>query len=116
MVSLRNTPVTDALDAQGTLQPGTEGYWKVWGARASDIRPGDLVMVKNQDNVISEYEVLDYAPRGREGTMMDLIRPRFRAPAKSAGAGTGQLFSVGAMQAVVVLRKGTHHTLAESVR
>ena len=31
--------MTAALDAEGALEPGTEGYWQVWGARTEDIEP-----------------------------------------------------------------------------
>ena len=101
-------PMTAALDAQGALEPGTEGYWQVWGARTQDIQPGDLVMIRYEDTGISEFEVAELAPRG-DGDLRDTIRPRFRAA-------TGELFHVGALQPVVVMRKGTHHTLAGSVQ
>ena len=32
----------DQEDERGQLNPGEEGYWQSWGARAIDIRPGDL--------------------------------------------------------------------------
>jgi hypothetical protein len=101
-------PITVALAAQDGLQPGQPGYWKVWGALASDIQPGDLVMVKYEDTGTREYEVTAPAPRG-DGDLRDLIRPRFRAA-------TGELFHIGALQPVIVLRHGTCHTLAGSVR
>jgi hypothetical protein len=104
---MTGTPATDALATQGILRPGTAGYWEVWGARADDIQAGDLVMISYDDGIF-EYEVSALAPRGN-GDLRDMVRPRFRAA-------TGELFNIGALQPVVVLRKGTHHTLADSVR
>ena len=102
------TPFNDQLAAQGDLQPGEEGYWQVWGARVGDIKPGDLVMLKYSDAPEpSEYQVAEAAPRG-DGHLMDTVRPRFLAT-------SGELFTVGALQPIVVLRKGTRHTLAESI-
>jgi hypothetical protein len=99
------TPIATALDAQGILQPGQEGYWQVWGARASDIRHADLVMVKGRDGQVREYAVAEPAPWG---DIRDIAYPRFRDE-------SGELFSVGALQPVVVLRRGTRHTLADSI-
>lgn len=93
------------LETQPTLQPGETGWWKVWGARAQDIRPGDIVVVSTA-GVIDEFQVADPAPYG-DG-LKDLIRRRFRAS-------TGELFSVGALQAMTLLRKGTRNTLADSI-
>jgi len=100
-------PVEAALNAQGILQPGQPGYWKVWGAQASDIRPGDLVMVKYEDTGIREYEVAELAPRGGSN-LLDVVRPRFLSTA-------GDLFTVGALQPVEVLRKDIQNRLAPSI-
>ena len=94
------------------LQPGTEGYWTVHGARAYDIEPGDLVMSgwKDEDDPDikrhAEYEVVELAPWG---DLRDSCRVRFLTTA-------GQFRSVGMLQPMVLLRHGSHGTLAASVR
>jgi hypothetical protein len=110
-------PVTARLDAQDPdgegLKPGTPGYWSVWGARAMDIRPGDLVMSgwKDSDDpsVIhhAEYEVAEMA--GFKDPMMDTVRVGFIAT-------TGKFASVGMMQPMKLVRRGTHCTLSDYVR
>ena len=100
--------ISDALDAQGTLQPGTEGWWQVWGARAQDIRPGDMVMMTYTDAPEPiEFQVQEPAPRG-DNDLRDVVRPRFLAT-------DGTHHHIGALQKIVVLRRGTRHTLADSI-
>lgn len=116
-----STPFTDALEAQGTLTPGTEGYWQVWGASVRDVRAGDLVLLKYADYPEPlEYEVAAYDPRvadhdspadavaGRGSSLADQIRPRFKTP-------LDETFTIGALQPVVLLRKGTHNMLSDYV-
>jgi hypothetical protein len=109
----KDTPATDALNAQGTLEPGTEGYWRVWGATVFDVKPGDLVMVgwrdDNGETGIDEWEVAASAPRGEGHELHDQIRPRFTSPA-------GDYFSIGALQPIHLLRRGRHHVLGDHVR
>lgn len=107
-------PVTTALDwgrnPDERLEPGSPGYWRVYGARADDIRPGDLVMSgwADDDGIKrhAEYDVVDLAPWG---DLRDSLRVRFLTT-------TGQHASVGRMQPMALLRQGTHGTLADSVR
>jgi hypothetical protein len=104
-------PVTGALDEQGRLEPGTEGWWRVWGASARDIRPGDLVMTgwRNSDGSSGhgEHTAGEPAPWG---DLRDSCRVRF------TDAVTGELFSVGMLQPMALLRRGTHNTLSDYVR
>jgi hypothetical protein len=104
-------PVTDALDAQGRMEPGTEGWWKVWGACAADIQPGDLVMVGWRDDNgckgIDEHTVGNPAPWG---DLRDSCRRRFTDPV------TGKPFSVGYLQPVAIVRRGTHNILSDYAR
>ena len=37
------------LESQGTLAPGTQGWWKVWGAGVGHVRPGDIILSKLAD-------------------------------------------------------------------
>jgi hypothetical protein len=99
-------PVTRALDAQGTLQPGQDGYWRVWGATVGDIQAADLIMVKPKDGEITEHEVAEIVPE--EGILAAMYL-RFID-------GIGEDVRIGRLCPVVVLRKGTHRTLARSVR
>ncbi len=102
--------ISDALDAQGALQPGTEGWWQVYGARAQDVRPGDMIMMQSSDQPEPvEFQVQDYAPRDAPGKdLRDVVRPRFLAT-------DGTHRHIGALQPIVVLRRGTRHTLADSI-
>ena len=109
-------PVTTALDVENhtetaaVLQPGEFGWWKVWGARAMDIRPGDRVMKgwADGDGVKrhAEFEVVELAPWGDR---RDDCRVRFLAS-------TGLYTSVGMLQPMALIRQGDHNTLAGSVR
>jgi hypothetical protein len=111
-------PLTARLDAQAGpdgegLAPGTPGYWTVAGARALDIRPGDLVLSgwkdSNDPSVIhhAEYEVAEMAHF--KDPMMDTVRVGFITTA-------GQFASVGMMQPMALARPGTHCTLGDYVR
>lgn len=89
------------LEAQGVLQPGDEGWWKVWGARPYDIKVGDLVGSNDGDKVV-----------------WDLIDATFTAKAAPVRVGLssdGNQFTIGGGCPVVVLRRGTKNTLADSV-
>lgn len=97
--------IENALDAQGTIQPGTEGWWRVFGACAKDIRVSDMVMVEYADTGVREFMVSELAPTG---DISDVIAPRFLAT-------DGNRYRVGALQKVVVLRRGTRHILADSI-
>jgi len=105
----------ERISAQPAMEPGTEGYWKVWGARVADVRPGDLVMLKYSDEpgTVFSYVVGERVRRpeyqGRP-VLMDTVRPKFSDQV------TGEEFTIGAMQPIVLLRWGTHNTLADSVR
>ncbi len=106
-------PFSARLDGQGPLEPGQRGYWTVAGARAMDIRPGDLVLSawKDRDDpsVIhhAEYEVTEMA--GFKDPMMDTVRVGFITT-------TGQFASVGMLQPMALARPGTHRTLSDYVR
>jgi hypothetical protein len=98
------TPITDALDAQGTIQPGTEGWWRVWGACINDIRQNDMIMVKPQNGEITEHVVTRIIP---EDGMLDAIYLRFIDA-------DGEDIRIGRMCSVIILRRETQHTLSES--
>jgi hypothetical protein len=89
------------FEAQGSLPPGTEGWWKVWGARVSSIRTGDLIFLKGQD---------DGEPEGH------LIAGTFEAKATGLRRGfivdNEERFTLGMLCPVVVLRRDTHNILA----
>ena len=106
-------PFTSRLDDQGGLEPGMPGYWKVWGATARDIRPGDLVLAgwKDRDDpdVIhhAEYEVAEMA--SFDAPTMNTIRVGFITTA-------GTFASVGMLQPMALLRHGTHNMLSDYAR
>lgn len=82
--------------AQGAITPGTEGWWKVWGAQVRHIRPGDLVL--SGDNV-------------------ELIADRFESKSAPLRVGfvdtDGNRFTLGARAPIALLRRGSHHLLAD---
>jgi hypothetical protein len=89
------------LDGVGArLAPGTEGWWQVWGARAPHVRPGDVI-----------------ATAGPDGAELSWIADTFTAKAAPMRCGFvdlhGVRYTFGALAPLVVLRRGTHHTLAD---
>jgi hypothetical protein len=100
----------DQEDEHGTLKPGQEGWWPVWGARAVDIRPGDLVLSgwKDENNVIhhAEYEVAEMA--SFTAPTMNSIRVGFIDS-------TGKFGSVGMLQTMKLFRRATGNKLADSI-
>lgn len=112
-------PVTQRLydqeDTNGTLKAGDEGWWRVWGSCALDIRPGDLVMSgwKDSDHANNgiihhaEYEVVEMA--SFDAPTMNSIRVGFINT-------TGKFASVGMMQPMELLRWGTGAVLGDHVR
>ena len=119
-------PFMTKLEAQGDLKPGDQGYWEVWGARAMDIRPGDLVLMRwSQDDEakrgvhhFAEYEVLEMAPHPpREDGREDLRNScRVRFLTTSSTPDRPVYGSVGMLQVMKLVRPGTHHTLGDYVR
>jgi hypothetical protein len=104
--------VTEILDAQnddngGVLQPGQEGFWKIWGASARDVEAGDLIMVrweaKDGSHELKEHALQARLPEG------DGIAPKFQAE-------SGEIFRLGMLQKIVLLRWGTGNTLSRHCR
>jgi hypothetical protein len=85
------------IEAQPRLEPGTEGWWKVWGARARDIRPGDYVLTSDEEFFVQD--VFAAKSIARLGIVCD-----------------GERSTIGLLCPVVILRRGTRHTLSESAR
>lgn len=102
MTTHRFTSSADAFasfEAQGSLAPGSEGFWKVWGAQVRHILPGDLVLTLLDDEVKA-----------------DLVADLFEAKAHPVRQGfisaEGDRFTLGALLPVIVLRWDTHNILA----
>jgi hypothetical protein len=110
----------------GTLQPGDQGYWQVWGAHPMDIRPGDLVLARwSQDNErergihhFAEYEVLEMAPWPlREDGRDDLRNScQVRFLTTSSTPDHPVYGSVGMLQVMRLVRPGTGNFLGKYVR
>lgn len=86
----------DLIEAQGRLEPGQPGYWKVWGASAHNIRPGDVVLLDPD----GDFELVD-----------DVFTAK-AAPIRVGLVIRGERTTIGALCPVIVLRQGTHNTLA----
>jgi hypothetical protein len=101
----------DQEDA-GNVKPGNMGWWRVWGARAMDIKPGDLVICgwKDKDdlniNHYAEYEVMEMAKFTHP--TMNTIRVGFITS-------TGKFASVGMLQAMQMVRWTDGNKLADSI-
>lgn len=89
------TAALEAQDALCPLPPGTPGWWRIWGARPCDIRPGDAVCDDSAEGfwLCQDVYLAKNSPL-RCGVVID-----------------GARVSLGALSPVVVLRYGTHHTL-----
>src|ERR1051325_6212146 len=93
-------PITELLDKQGRIEPGTPGLWKVWGACARHIRVDDMVMLKWPDDPEHyEYEVAKIEPAKTPWN--------FRLTSKA-----GETVVVGDLQPIILMRMDTHHMLA----
>lgn len=87
---------------QSTLQPGEEGWWRVWGASARDIRAGDIVCTKDS----SDYPDVAF------------VEETFTARSHPIRVGIvveGQRQTLGALVPILLVRKGTHNTLSDSI-
>jgi hypothetical protein len=93
-------PITTLLDAQGVLAPGQPGYWQVWGADARHIQAGDLVLSKTPDGVMHEDVILEAGRRPIGAYVL---------------TEAGEDFTLGALVRIVILRQGTHNTLAPAI-
>jgi hypothetical protein len=93
--------VRAAIEAQPVLHPGDEGWWRVYGARPRDIRPGDFVMTPDDlDGFLVDDVFVNDAWRGiRTGIVVD-----------------GERQSIGTYCPIVLLRQASRAALAESVR
>jgi hypothetical protein len=106
-------PLSAILASQqetGKLQPGDPGYWQVWGARAADIRPGDLVMMARGEGdarQFYEFQCAECLPTRPDHLIGDTCQPRFRTT-------DGRVLGVGMVQRIKIVRYGTHNTLADS--
>lgn len=87
------------FEAQDTLQPGEEGWWKVYGATVRNARKGDLILSKVDDEIVPT-----------------LVEDTFKAKAYPMRAGIicdGAKCTFGALSAIVLMRRGTHNMLAD---
>lgn len=90
------------VEAQGPIEPGTPGWWQVWGATVHHARPGDLILCRDGDidKVVPTY-----------------VRDLFRSKAHPVRVGIvtddDKEVTIGALAPMVLLRRGTHHTLAD---
>jgi len=85
------------IEEQRALEPGTPGWWQVWGATVRDVSPGDFVVTRTDDFFVQD--VYDARSAARLGVVVD-----------------GQRETIGRMCPVAVLRRGTRATLSEHAR
>jgi hypothetical protein len=92
-----------AFETQGRLEPGTEGFWTVWGARAWDMKAGDILLSKVADT--DEVEV-------------DYIAETFKAksPVRQGFVNQdGKRLTVGVGAPIIIVRWDTRGRLAEGI-
>jgi hypothetical protein len=88
------------FETQGKLEAGTEGWWQVWGASPHHIKGGDIILTKGSGDDIDTLYVED----------------TFTAKAAPMRVGiviNGNKETLGALCPIILLRRGTHNTLAE---
>jgi hypothetical protein len=87
----------DQLEADTRLQPGDNGWWRVWGAGPLHAKPGDIIVTMNGDELTFD-EVVDVIPRE--------MRVVFVKP-------DGSVFRMGmGFRGLMVFRRGTKNVLA----
>lgn len=91
------------FETQAELQPGESGWWQVWGARSRDIQAGDILLSKLDDGGIATDYVADLFDPNANGLRVGFID------------GRGKRVTIGAMARIVLVRRGTHNTLAKSL-
>jgi hypothetical protein len=92
------TEVRAQIEAQPVLQPGEQGWWKVYGASARDIQPGDYVMTKGDEFFVQD--TYEFSTTGiRIGLVID-----------------GERCTFGFACPLILLRQGTKATLSGSIR
>jgi len=92
--------------ALGRIEPGTEGWWRVWGASPFDIEPGDLIMIKPSGEEITEYAVRHVI---NEGTLADECGRRIITWANEDRR-------IGYLVPIEIVRRGTRNYLSKSAR
>jgi hypothetical protein len=90
----------EAFQAQGVLQPGTEGFWQVWAARPLHLRPGDILLSKVGDTSEAEVDYVEELFVAKSAARRGFVNHE------------GQRLTVGIGASVVIVRWGTHGTLA----
>lgn len=85
----------EEIEAQGTLQSGTEGWWTVWGASVLEVQVGDVVVDSS-----GAYEVY--------GMLGSTLTQRGFATSE------GEIWA-GFIARIKILRRGTGMMLGEFV-
>jgi len=88
-------------EAQGPLKPGDEGWWKVWGARPQDVRAGDMVLWQDS--------------QGQEAMLIEECFQSKAWPMRQGWIVEAEPLTFGSLAQIVLLRRGTCNTLADSV-
>lgn len=94
--------VRATVEAQPRMEPGTFGFWEVWGATPQDIQGGDYVLVKMRDGSVDEFFVQDtFVAKNvaRKGVVVD-----------------GERMTLGLLCPIVILREGTRGVLSPTAR
>lgn len=84
------------FEAQPALQPGAAGWWRVWGAKPHHVRAGDIVITRGERPVFVTDTFTAKAAPMRQGLVDQ----------------DGERFTLGALCPIVLVRPGTHNTLA----
>jgi hypothetical protein len=88
------------FEGQDRKDPGTEGFWQVWGARASHIRAGDILLSKVGDTDEVGVDYITEVFKAKSIVRQGFINQR------------GEHLTIGIGAPIILVRWGTHNTLA----
>jgi hypothetical protein len=86
------------MESDTRLQPGQEGWWRVWGAKTWDVKVGDIIVTSEEEGLVfDEVTELSIEPTRLKYVNQD-----------------GKTWTIGhaSRQNWFLYRKGTHNTLA----
>jgi hypothetical protein len=104
MEALTGREALEFFETQGRKEPGTWGFWRVYGATPLTLRAGDILLSKvgDTDEVEADYVAERF-------TAKSAVRVGFVNQ-------DGKRLTIGMAAPVIICRWGQHSTLDERVR